>query len=147
MGGRSADLEIGDTAGLETCATLRTQLQPVLDQLAAFEAALRPYEQTKAQLAEARARFRTLTDEFVDELKRRCGGMNDDQKRALVLELSAQDVQAGLAAAAAEKRQELDRFLEGLWDKYRVTLTDLRNQRVTLERCLDDFLRDLNYAR
>ena len=50
--------------------------------------------------------------------------MNADQKRALVLELFAQDVQAGLDAAVAEKRQELVRFIEGLWDKYRVTLID-----------------------
>ena len=45
--------------------------------------------------------------------------MSDDKKRALVLELFAQDVQAGLDAAVSEKRQELVRFVEGLWDKYR----------------------------
>ena len=58
----------------------------------------------------------------MDELKSRCDAMNDDEKRALVLELFAQDVQAGLDAAVSEKRQELVRFVEGLWDKYRVTL-------------------------
>ena len=55
----------------------RKGLQPVLDQLAALEAALVPYEQIKQQLAEAGARYRTLTDEFVNELKSRCGAMND----------------------------------------------------------------------
>jgi len=64
--GRSADLEIGDTAGLETCATFRTRLQPVLDQLAALEAALVPYEAIKEQLAEARARYRTLPVRLLD---------------------------------------------------------------------------------
>ena len=95
----------------------------MLDQLAALEAALAPYEQIKTDLADARARYRKLTDDFVNELKSRCGVMSDDQKRALVLELFAQDVQAGLDAAVAEKRQELERFIEGLWDKYRVTLS------------------------
>ena len=61
-GGRSADLEIGDTAGLETCATeealaaLGARLQPVLGQLTALAAALVPNEQIKEQLSEARAR-------------------------------------------------------------------------------------------
>jgi type I restriction enzyme M protein len=118
----------------------------VLDELAALEAALKPYEEIKQQLAEARARYRTLTDEFVSELKSRCGVMNDDQKRALVLELLAQDVQAGLDAAVAEKRQELVRFMEGLWDKYRVTLADLRDQRTRAEASLGEFLKALNYA-
>ena len=151
-GGRAADLEIGDTAGLETCATsevlaaLREKLQPVLDQLAALEAALVPYEQIKEQLAEARARYRSLTDEFVNERKSRCGAMNDDQKRALVLELFAQDVQAGLDAAVAEKRQELTRFIEGLWDKYRVTLAQLRAERTGIETSLSEFLNKLSYA-
>ena len=87
--GRSADLEVGDTAGLETCATLRTQLQPVLDQLASLEAAVQP--------------------------------------------------------AVAEKRQELVRFIEGLWDKYRVTLTTLRTNRAEVEGQLEQFLSKLSY--
>ena len=103
--GRSADLEIGDTAGLETCATLQRRLRPVLDPLAALEAALQAYEQIKEQLAEARFRFRSLAAEFVNELNFRRDAMNDDQKRALVLELFAQDVQTGLDAAAASNKE------------------------------------------
>jgi type I restriction enzyme M protein len=44
-------------------------LAPVLDQLAALDAALTPYEQVKSQLADARALYRTLTAAFVNELK------------------------------------------------------------------------------
>ena len=120
-------------------------LQPVLGQLSALEAALQPYDQIKEQLAEARARFRTLTGEFVNELKARCGAMNDDQKRALALELFAQDVQAGLDAAVAEKRQGLVRVIEGLWDKYRVTLGDLRFNRHTAEDAARTFMSSLGY--
>lgn len=43
--------------------------------------------------------------------------MNDDKKRVLVLKLFALDVQVGLDAAVAEKRQDLTRFVEGVWDK------------------------------
>jgi type I restriction enzyme M protein len=126
-------------------ADAKTAVQPVLDQLAAFEAALVPYEKVKEHLAEARARYRTLTDEFVNELKSRCDVMKDDQKRALVLELFAQDVQAGLDAAVAEKRQELVRFIEALWDKYLVTLTVLRGERATVEAQLENFFEVLTY--
>jgi type I restriction enzyme M protein len=123
-----------------------TALQPVLDQLSVLETALQPYDQIKEQLAEARARFRTLTDEFVNELRFRCGAMNDSQKRALILELFAQDVQDGLDAALAEKRQELVRFVEWLWDKYHLTLGNLRSQRTDAETQLTGFLKGLGYA-
>ncbi len=115
-------------------------------ELTALIEALAPYDQLKAQLAEARARYRTLTSEFVNELKARCDELNDTQKRALVLELFEQDVQASLDSAVAEKRQELVRFVEGLWDKYRVTLTELRDERVKVESELAGFLKRMAYV-
>jgi type I restriction enzyme M protein len=127
-------------------AVERAALAPVVDQLAGLEAALVPYEQIKTQLADARARFRTLSAEFLNELKSRCGAMSIDEKRDLVLELFAQDVQVGLNKAIAVKQQELLRFIEGLWDKYRVTLTQLRSDRTAIEAGLNEFLRKLNYA-
>jgi type I restriction enzyme M protein len=127
-------------------AEAKAALQTVFDQLAALETALAPCEQIKADLAAARARYRELTDAFVDELKARCAVMTDDQKRALVLELFAQDVQAGLDAAVSEKRQELVRFVEGLWDKYRVTLGSLHSGRSDVEERLERFLGQLGYT-
>lgn len=75
----------GNQSGLTSAATAeweaaRQALQPVLDQLAALEAELAPYEAIKQQLAEARRRYRTLTGEFVDVLKSRCDALGADQK-------------------------------------------------------------------
>jgi type I restriction enzyme M protein len=129
-----------------SAAAAKAAVQPVLYQLAALEAALQPYEQIKEHLAEARARYRTLTAEFVNELRSRCDAMNADQKCALVLELFAQDVQAGLGAAVAEKRQELVRFIEGLWDKYFVPMGVLARQRDQVADKLADAFKKLNYV-
>jgi len=124
----------------------KAALQLVFDRLAFLETELAPYECIKEQLAEARARYRELTDAFVDELKTRYAIMSEDEKRALVLELLAQDVQVGLDAAVGEKRQELVQFVENLWNKYHVTLTDLRDERVEIEKRLGQFLQQLSYA-
>jgi hypothetical protein len=72
--------------------------------------------------------------------------MNETQKRKLVLELMAQDIQAALIIAVGEKRQELVGFVEGLWDKYRVTLTGLRKDRSRFELELDQILRTMRYV-
>jgi type I restriction enzyme M protein len=130
----------------QAAAEAKAALQPVFDRLASIETELAPYECIKAQLAEARARYRELTDAFVDELKTRCAVMSEDEKCALVLELFAQDVQVSLDATVSEKRQELVRFVENLWDKYCVTLTDLRDERAEIEERLSQFLQRLSYA-
>jgi type I restriction enzyme M protein len=127
-------------------AEAKAALQPVFDQLTALEASLAPYEQIKADLAAARARYRELTNAFVDEIEARCAVMSDDQKRAVVLELFAQDVQAGLDAAVSERRQALVQFVEGLWDKYRVTFSSLRAGRFDVEKRLERFLGQLGYT-
>ncbi|MCB1771633.1 MAG: N-6 DNA methylase [Candidatus Competibacteraceae bacterium] len=132
--------------GGQDAATARARLLPVLERLAAIEAELAPYEDIKKQLAEARARYRELTAAFVDVLKARCDELREDEKRALVLELFAQDVQTGLDAAVNEKRQELVRFLDGVWDKYSVTLGDLRSGRFEVEDRLNSFLKRLRYT-
>jgi type I restriction enzyme M protein len=130
----------------QAAAAARAALQPVFDRLASIETELAPYECIKAQLAEARARYRELTDAFVDELKSRCAIMSEDKKCALVLELLAQDVQVGVDAAVGEKQRELVRFVEGMWDKYRVTLEELRCHRASIERNLSDLLKRLTYT-
>ena len=72
--------------------------------------------------------------------------MTEEEKRALVLELFAEDVLAGLDTAVAEKRQTLVKLVEGVWDKYRVTLAELRNNRGKVESRLDQFLKMMRYV-
>ena len=103
----------------------RARLRPILDELAGFDAELAPYDQIKRELTEARGLYRELTNAFVNELRTRCAALNEEEQRTLVLELFAGDVQMALGAAATKKRQLLSEFIEGLWHKYRVTLTDL----------------------
>jgi type I restriction enzyme M protein len=127
-------------------AEAKAALQPMFDQLAALEAALAPYEQIKADLAAARTRYRELTAAFVDELKARCAVMNGGQRRALVLELFAQDVQVGLDAAVSEKQWELVWFIEGLWEKYRTPLALLEKHAESGAIKLTSLLGGLGYG-
>ena len=81
----------------------------------------------------------------MNELKSRCNAMREDEKRALVLALFAEDVQAGLDVAVSEKRQALVHFIENLWDKYRVTLTEMTRERDTVSGNMRGMLSVLGY--
>ena len=121
--------------------------QPVLDQIAALEAALAPYEQIKRDLTAARARFRKLTDEFVSELKNRCGFMGDDKKReSCPRTLRSGCCKLGLDAAVGEKQQTLTRFIIGLWDKYAEPLHRLSQMHNEVSTKVNCIVRTLGYS-
>jgi len=124
----------------------RLELQPYFNQTTAVEAELAPYNQIKTDLAAARATFRTLTNAFVEELKKRCAQLSTEDKQALVLDLFAQDLQTGLDGAIRYRQQELVRVIENLWDKYQVPLIDLKNTRTDMEVELERILRSIGYG-
>jgi type I restriction enzyme M protein len=130
----------------QAAAEAKAALQPVFDFLTSIETDLAPYECIKEQLAEAHARYRQLTDAFVDELKIRCAVMSEDEKRVLVLALFVQDVQAGLNTAVDEKRQELVQFLDALLDKYCISLNELQRGWSLTQQSLSQMLRHLHYV-
>lgn len=143
---RAANKKKAATADRSKVENARLELQPYFDQMAALEAELAPYERIKMDLAAARATFRALTHAFVDELRRRCAAFSTDEKQALVLELFAQDLHTGLDGAVSDRQQELVRFVENLWDKYRVPLTALKDARRDMEVKLNEILGGIGYA-
>ena len=72
--------------------------------------------------------------------------MNEDKKRALILKLFVQDVQAGLNTAVGEKRQELVQFLEILLGKYCISLDELQRGQSLIQQSLSQMLRHLRYV-
>ncbi len=129
----------------EAAVQSRAVLAPVLERLADIEHAFEPYEKIKAQLSEARSRFRELTSRFIDELTVRVGVMPEDQKRTLGLDLFEQDVKTNLDVAIVEKQQAIARSLEDLWLKYRISLNELRGKRTTAEEQVSRSLGILGY--
>jgi len=143
---KASQKEKATDADRTTFLQARAQLEPVFDQIATLEAALQPFEQIKKRLTEARAHYQRLVSTFLDQLKARCAAKTDDEKQALVLDLMAEDARAGLDAAVAARRQDLIRFLETLWDKYRLTFDELRHKRIELEKRVETILNEMMYS-
>ena len=143
---KAAAKKNADEEATELAATLRAALEPVRQEIESLQADLAPYERVKTQLAEARARFRALIEQFVGELKARCAVMPDAEKQSVVLELFVSDVHTGSVMATNEKQQFLVTRIERIWDKYNVTLSTFRAQRADAETLLGRALTGMNYA-
>lgn len=124
----------------------RSALQSILDQIETLEAELAPYERAKAELADARSRYRDLTERFVAELRQRCEAMCPEARQSVVLDLLAQDMLAGLDAAVSAGQRSLVRSIEGLWDKYRTPLTALQADRDATAARLAGIVERLGYV-
>lgn len=135
----------GNAAFAAEHAGLRVKLAPVLDQIAALQAELDPYETIKADLAATRARYRELLNQFLETLTNRCSDMSDEQTATMVLRLLEARLQEALDSSLTQKLRMLIEYIEWLWDKYRVTLADLRSNRSMLESRLDRLLTGLSY--
>ncbi len=124
---------------------IEVAVQPLQDEIDRLQELLAPYEQIKTDLAAARATYRSLIKDFLDELTKRCGDMTLDHKQELVLKLFVQDLHAGLDDAVRERQQELVRFVENLWDKYRVSLFEIKEDRQEIDQLLENMLSRMNF--
>ena len=57
-----------------------------------------------------------------------------------MLDLFVLDLQTGLDGALKERQQELVRFTESLWDKYRISLAMKKDERKEIEATLSSHL-------
>ncbi|MEF8768950.1 MAG: N-6 DNA methylase [Candidatus Accumulibacter phosphatis] len=136
----------GNTAFAAEHAGIKAQLAPTLEQIAALQAELEPYETITADLAATRARYRELLNQFLDTLTKRCNDMSGEQTATMVLRLLEERVQAALDGAIARRRQVLISCIERLWDKYSVTLHQMQRTQQALRGSVGQLLQGLGYV-
>ena len=127
-------------------STLQSQLAPVLTQLAEIEAELAPYGELKDQLKIAKAELKEHQASFSARLEEAGGALDGPQAEALVLGLLRADLSAELTRRVLAHRQEVLAAVETWWEKYRVTLQDIEQERDATKAKLDGFLRGLGYV-
>ncbi len=126
---RAATTKKAADADKRAAQTARDALQSFFDEVEKLETELQPHTHIKTDLAAARATYRELMKNFVMVLKQRCGDMSADEKQSLVLELLLGDLPAGVRAALSAVRRSLGIHIENLWDKYRVPMAALQQER------------------
>jgi len=124
---------------------LLAKVRPVLKRVNEWQTELADYESIRKNLTNARLAYNKLIGLFLSELQSRCQAKDEAEKQALVLDLLEKDLLAELNTAANWERQGLVRFVENLWDKYRVTLVDVRKERTEFENRLERYLSVLGY--
>lgn len=100
----------------------------------------------KKQLTAAKKELRTKQGNFTKRLHEAREELDENAARDLALDVLRADLDGILDQYVAEHRQQVVAAFENWWDKYRVTLTDIDEERNHAASSLRDFLQELGYA-
>jgi type I restriction enzyme M protein len=99
----------------------------------------------KRELRTAKAQAKTLQDSLLHYLDVVRVELTPDRCRAIVLDIAYTDLRAELDRYVNARRQQIVATLESWWDKYRVTLRDIENERSAAVEQLSEYLQGLGY--
>lgn len=136
-----------DYESLETeSSRLEREVLPGQQEIARIEEELEPFRLAKSQLAEARRKLRQFSAELLSRLKSAVAGMDEIQRRDLVLRLERESLARQLDRYITERRQRVAVFVEELWDKYRVSLDEIERDRDQATTRYEELIRGLKHA-
>jgi type I restriction enzyme M protein len=135
-----------DASGLEAeLERLRQDVAPVEQQIQETEQALEPYRTLKAQSTEARRKLRQLADALLERLEQAVAALNRDELRDLVLGMIRDDLTRQVERYVREHRQRIIESVERLWEKYRLPLRKIEDERAAATRRFTQFVKGMGY--
>ncbi len=113
------------------------------DEPAVDEAQLKEW---KRQLVAMKKEIKAKEQGFAERLNAAVDALDEAGAAALLLAILRNDMQAILERYISAQRQQVVAAFENWWDKYRVTLTEIEQERGAAESQLRGFLGTLGYA-
>lgn len=100
----------------------------------------------KTELSAVKKKLKSKEGSFQKRLREARAALDEERASELVLAILRADLDAILARYVADRRHHVVAAFEGWWDKYRVTLTSIEEERDAAAAKLREFLGGLGYA-
>jgi len=104
-------------------------------------------EGKEKELKKARRELKGLSDKLEEQIKQKKESLTEEEARELLLEHFFILMKDQLTRYINAEKKEIIRIFENLWDKYRVSLMELRKERDEEVKKLDEYLERLGYER
>lgn len=141
-----------ETAGADT-APLRSQLTDITDRITPVEEEIRqleellaPYNEILERLKTAKREFKALQQRFIVRLRDAREKMTDAACTALVLDILKNKLASHLESYIAAHRQEVVAAFENWWEKYKVTMEQIKTERSRAFSKLEKMIRGIGYV-
>ena len=124
---------------------LLAKIAPAEESIRKLEEQLAPYNDILEKLKESKKQLKTLQRRFIEQLREARDTMTDDDCAALVLKILKGKLSGHLEAYVAAHRQEVVAAFENWWDKYKVTLNEIKTNKKFIESSLSKMMLSLGY--
>ena len=140
-------LQLFETSKPDTTTQLTAEAERLNQEIAELDAKLEPYRKIKAQLAAAQKHLRQLKDiaYLVKTIEDAYAALIPQQCEDIVLDIAHEDLVSKLERYLLLHRQQVIITVENWWDKYHVTLQDIRAARDEAEQTLAKLLQGLEH--
>jgi len=100
----------------------------------------------KEELTAVKKQLKAKKDSFTIHINAAVDGLTPEAAAALLLDILHNDMRAIVERYIAAQRKEIVQVFENWWDKYRVTLTEVEQQRDAAAAALQGYLKALKYV-
>jgi type I restriction enzyme M protein len=100
----------------------------------------------KKELASLKKTLKVKNDSLTVELNKAVNGLDAEQAATLLLTILHNDMKHIVERYITSQRQQIVTAFENWWDKYKVTLTEIEQERDAAAKALQQFLKGLGYV-
>ncbi|MNJ26580.1 putative type I restriction enzymeP M protein [compost metagenome] len=100
----------------------------------------------KKELAAVKKQLKTKKESFAAHINAAVDGLSPEKAAELLLTILHNDMKAIVERYIAAQRKTIVAAFENWWDKYRVTLTEIKGKRDAAAQALQEFLKGLRYV-
>ena len=100
----------------------------------------------KKELGEVKKALKAKKETFEAHLNQSVDGLDETQAAELLLTILHDDMRAIVERYVTQQRQQIVATIENLWDKYKVTLTEIEQARDVAAKELQEYLKGLGYV-
>ena len=126
--------------------TLATEVETLRQEITRLDAQLQPYREIRANLSVAQQQLRELKQALIQRIEDARTALTPQQCEDIILDIAHDDIADELERYILAHRQRVIATIENWWDKYRITLRDIRSARNAAEERLANLLEELGYA-
>jgi len=108
---------------------------------------IKKIEAKDKELKKLNKELKSMKENIEDKIKQKRDSLTKEEAEDLLLEKFNETIKQHLEKYLNAEKKELTKIFENLWDKYKVSLKQLREERDEEVKKLDDFLEKLGYVK
>jgi type I restriction enzyme M protein len=126
---------------------LKTNNQDSIKEAEKWEALLKDIEKKEKEQKDISKKIKQINDNLIKAVEEKRNSMSEEEAKELILDKFYQTAKQHLEKYLNAEKRELIKIFENLWDKYKVSLNEMKFERDLEVKKLEEFLEKLGYVK